>query len=54
MEIMYPIVIVICVIFGLAIFFINFNKKKQYINGKKVANTKYIKETEYYKSDTRE
>ena len=50
MEIMYPIVIVICVIFGLAIFFINFNKKKQYINGKKVANTKYIKETEYYKT----
>ena len=50
MEIMYPIVIVICVMFGLAIFFINFNKKKQYINGKKVANTKYIKETEYYKT----
>lgn len=50
MEIMYPIVIVICVILGLAIFFINFNKKKQYINGKKVANTKYIKETEYYKT----
>ena len=49
MEIMYPIVIIICVLFGLAIFFINFNKKKQYINGKKVANTKYIKETDYYK-----
>lgn len=50
MEIMYPIVIIICVILGVAIFFINFNKKKQYINGKKVANTKYIKETEYYKT----
>ena len=49
MEIMYPIVIIICFIFGLAIFFIDFNKKKQYTDGKKVANTKYIKETEYYK-----
>ena len=49
MEIMYPIVIIICIIFGVAIFFINFNKKVQYTNGKKVANTKYIKETEYYK-----
>lgn len=50
MEIMYPIVIIICIIFGLAIFFIDFNKKKHYTNGKKVANTKYIKETEYYKT----
>ena len=50
MEIMYTIVIVICTILGFAIFFINFNKKKQYTNGKKVANTKYIKETEYYKT----
>lgn len=50
MEIMHPIVIIICVIFGLAIFFINFNKKKQYTDGKKVANTKYVKETDYYKT----
>lgn len=50
MEIMYPIVVIICLIFGVAIFFINFNKKAQYTNGKKVANTKYIKETEYYKT----
>lgn len=50
MEIMYPIVIVICIILGVAIFFINFNKKEKYTNGKKVANTKYIKETEYYKT----
>ena len=50
MEIMYPIVIIICVIFGIAIFFVDINKNIQYINGKKVANTKYIRETEYYKT----
>lgn len=50
MEIMYPIVIIICIILGVAIFFINFNKKTEYTNGKKVANTKFIKETEYYKT----
>lgn len=48
MELMYPIVIIICLIF-LVILFIKLNKKKAYIDGKKVANTKYIKETEYYK-----
>ena len=50
MEIMYPIVVIICFIIGVAIFFINLNKKAKYTNGKKVANTKYIKETEYYKT----
>ncbi len=48
MELMYPIAIIICLIIGLAIFFINTNKTK-YTTGKKVANTQYIKETEYYK-----
>lgn len=50
MELMYPIAIIICLILGVALFFINFNKKIKYTNGKKVANTKYIKETEYYKT----
>lgn len=49
MELMYPIAIIICLILGVAIFFINFNKKIKYTNGKKIANTKYIKETQYYK-----
>lgn len=53
MEIMYPIVIIICLIIGIAIFFINFNNKSKYTNGKKVANTKYIKETSYYKERIR-
>ena len=35
MEIMYPIVVIICFIIGVAIFFINFNKKEKYTNGKK-------------------
>lgn len=50
MEIMYPIVIIICLIIALLICFIRFDKKEKYNQGKKVANTKYIKETEYYKT----
>ena len=50
MELMYPIAIVICLILLLAVYFINFKKKIKYTNGKKIANTKYIKETEYYKA----
>ena len=46
---MYPIVIIICFILGLTICIIKFNNKIKYTTGKKVANTKYIKETEYYK-----
>lgn len=50
MELMYPIAIILCFIIAIAIFLINFKKKKKYLDGKKVANTKYIKETEYYKT----
>lgn len=50
MELMYPIAIIICLIVALVICFKNFNKKVEYTNGKKVANTRYIKETEYYKA----
>ncbi len=50
MELMNPIIIIICLIISIAIFFINFNRKKKYTTGKKVANTEIIKETEYYKS----
>lgn len=50
MELMYPIAIIICLIIALVICFENFNKKTKYTNGKKVANTKYIKETEYFKT----
>ena len=53
MELMYPIVIIICFIVGIVLFFIKFNKNDKYTNGKKVANTKYIKETEYYKEKVR-
>ena len=50
MELMYPIAIIICLILSVILFFIKLNKKKVYTDGKKVANTKYIKETEYYKT----
>lgn len=53
MEIMYPLVIIICLALSLFIYFKNFNKEK-YTSGKKVANTKYVKETEYYKKKLRE
>lgn len=53
MELMYPIAIIICLILALVILFINNNKKKQYVTGKKVANTQYIKETKYYKDKVR-
>ncbi len=50
MELMYPIALIICLILLVILFFIKLNKNKAYIDGKKVANTKYIKETEYYKA----
>lgn len=53
MELMYPIVIIVCLIIALAICFVNVNKKVKYTNGKRVANTKYIKQTEYYKTKVR-
>ena len=53
MELMYPIIIVICLIIAIVICFIKFDKKEKYINGKKIANTKYIKETKYYKAKIR-
>ena len=47
MELMYPIAIIVCLIISIVILL--FKKKKIYTDGKKVANTKYIRETEYYK-----
>ena len=49
MELIYSIAVIICLIIALVICFGNFNKKEKYTKGKKVANTNYIKETEYYK-----
>ena len=48
MELMYPIALIICIVLLIALFFLKPKKDKVYTNGKKVANTKYIKETEYY------
>lgn len=49
MEIMYPTVIIAFTVIALIIFFIRFDKKIKYSYGKKIANTKYVKETEYFK-----
>ena len=48
MELMYPMVIIFCFVITMAIFFINTKEKGKYTKGKKVANTEYIKNTEYY------
>ena len=54
MELMYPVVILICLVISIALVFFKFNKNVKYVDGKKVANTKYVKESEYYKQKVRE
>lgn len=49
MGIKNPIILIFCFIIALVLFFIDFRNKRKYTEGKKVANTKFIKETEYYK-----
>ena len=48
MEVMYPIIIIIGFVIAIYLYFKNINKKEKYTEGTKVANTSYIKETEYY------
>lgn len=49
MELMYPAAIIVCLICVVVIIFLNKSHKDKYSNGKKIANTQFIKETEYYK-----
>lgn len=49
MEIMYPIIIVLTIIIVLLIFLYKLKTKIKYRNVTKVANTKYVKQTDYYK-----
>ena len=53
MELIYPVAIIICLILSIALFFIRLKAKRKYTTGKKVANTQFIKETDYYKSKVR-
>lgn len=53
MELKNPIAVIVCLILLIILFIINSKKKIEYTEGKKVANTKYIKETDYYKSIVR-
>lgn len=49
MELMFPWIIIVCFILVLAIWFIKVKAKKEYTEGKKVANTNFIKNSDYYK-----
>jgi hypothetical protein len=49
MELMYPAAIIICLISFAIVIFLNLSYKRKYTSGKKIANTQFIKETEYYK-----
>lgn len=53
MELMYPIAIIICLICIVVIILWNKKHKDQYSSGKKIANTRFVKETEYYKKKIR-
>lgn len=50
MELRYPWVLIILIITLLAIVFIKSRKSEEYKKGKKVANTKYVKNEQYYKN----
>ena len=50
MALMYPVVLVVAIIISVLLFFIRLKKNNKYTDGKKVANTKFIKESTYYKS----
>ena len=49
MELRYPIVLIIGVILIIVLMFAKNKKKLEYNDGKKIANTKYVKELAYYK-----
>lgn len=54
MELRYPILIFI-ILFGIICYFILAKKKdKKYTNGSKIANTHYLKNTDYYKKKIKE
>ena len=48
MELKYPLVIVVGIIILICFIFVKPKKMDTYKEGKKVANTKYIKELSYY------
>ena len=54
MELTYPFVICIGILVITLLIICKFNKKDKYKNGKKVANTKYVKDDPYYKKKMRQ
>ncbi len=53
MELKYPFVLLILIIFLIILIFRKFNQKEHQEEGKKVANTKFVKEIPYYKKAIR-
>ena len=53
MELRYPFVIVIVLIIIIVNYFLFRNKKINFNNGSKIANTSYLKNTDYYKTKLR-
>ena len=51
MDLTYPFVICIGILVITLLIICKFNKKDKYKNGKKVANTKYVKDDPYYKNN---
>ena len=49
MELRYPYVIVFLIIISILIFFLSKKKVNKYITGSKIANTHYLKSSDYYK-----
>ena len=49
MELIYPFVLILAVLVIILLFVLKFKKDSIYKSGKKVANTKYIKDDPYYK-----
>ena len=54
MVLMYPIIVLIFIVISILILRFNVKSKDKYNGGKKIANTKYVKETEYYQKKLRE
>ena len=50
MELKYPFILCIGIVFIIILIIINFKKKKKYKDGVKIANTKFLKNDSYYNS----
>lgn len=54
MELRYPFIIIIIIIIIIGYFFLSKKQDNKYKNGSKIANTQYLKNTDYYKIKIKE